>query len=155
MRRAAVAVTVALLLGGTGPESRGQSGVSDGSTGGRGSRGPYGRMFDPATVQTVRGEVASVELINSREDMACGVCLRLRMKEGPLSIHLGPESYVNHQRIRIEVGDAVEVTGSRVLFEGEPVIIAARVRKGNGVLRLRDARGVPAWSGWCRRGASP
>ncbi len=36
-------------------------------------------------------------------------------------------------------------------MEGKPALIAAEVKKGNEVMKLRDANGVPAWSGG-RRG---
>jgi hypothetical protein len=41
----------------------------------------------------------------------------------------------------------VEVTGSRITYEGQPAIIAGEVKKGGQVLKLRDAAGVPAWAG--------
>jgi hypothetical protein len=54
--------------------------------------------------------------------------------------------------VKIEPGDRVEITGSRVTVEGKPTIIAAEVRKGDEVLQLRDAAGVPVWAGWRKRG---
>jgi len=48
-------------------------------------------------------------------------------------------------------GDKVEVTGSRITYEGQPTIIAGEVKKGEQVLKLRDAAGVPAWAGQGRR----
>jgi hypothetical protein len=48
-------------------------------------------------------------------------------------------------------GDKVEVTGSRVTYEGQPTIIAGEVKKGAQVLKLRDAAGVPVWAGQGRR----
>jgi hypothetical protein len=40
--------------------------------------------------------------------------------------------------------------GSRITYEGKPAIIAAEVKKGDEVLRLRDEKGIPVWAG--RRG---
>jgi hypothetical protein len=45
----------------------------------------------------------------------------------------------------------VEVTGSRVTFRNKSAIIAAEVKKGDEVLRLRDSNGIPVWAGWRRR----
>lgn len=36
--------------------------------------------------------------------------------------------------------------GSRVTFQGKPAVIAAEVKKGDEVLKLRDETGLPAWS---------
>lgn len=45
----------------------------------------------------------------------------------------------------------MEVTGSRVTFDGKPAIIAAEVKKGGETLKLRDEKGRPVWSGWMMR----
>jgi hypothetical protein len=67
-------------------------------------------------------------------------------------VHLGPQWYLENQDVKIEPGDRVEITGSRVTVQGKPTIIAAEVRKGDEVLQLRDAAGVPVWAGWRKRG---
>jgi hypothetical protein len=51
---------------------------------------------------------------------------------------------------KIELGDTVDVKGSRITYNGKPAIIAAEVKKGDAVLKLRDENGFPAWSGWRR-----
>jgi len=48
-------------------------------------------------------------------------------------------------------GDKVEVKGVRTNLAGKPVVIAAEVKKGDKVLVLRDAAGVPVWAGWGMR----
>ena len=51
----------------------------------------------------------------------------------------------------VQPKDRVSIKGSRVTFDGKPAIIAADVKKGDNVLKLRDANGRPVWAGW-RRG---
>jgi hypothetical protein len=146
--RLVVATVTAVLLGGLATaENRPQAEECAGGVGSWGPGSAYGRLFDPTTIETVRGQVTALDLVNPRKGMACGVCLALATEAGSLAVHLGPESFVRHQDIRIEVGEAVEVTGSRVKFKGKPVIIAVRVSKDDGTLVLRDDRGIPAWSG--------
>jgi hypothetical protein len=53
--------------------------------------------------------------------------------------------------VNIEPKDLVEVTGSRLTFQGKPALIAAEVRKGEEMLKLRDDSGYPVWAGWRRR----
>lgn len=120
-------------------------------SGGWGAQGAYGRLYDPATVETVRGKVVEVHKMTPMKGMGAGIHLKLKTEAGPVSVHLGPAWYIERQDIRIEKGDEVEVKGSRVTFDGKPAIIAAEVKKGDEVLRLRDDSGIPAWSGW-RRG---
>jgi hypothetical protein len=144
MRLGVATVAAGILSCGVAVEIRAQDDASGGGSWGPGSA--YGRLFDPATIETVRGEVTVVDLINPRKGMECGVCLTLLTEEGELAIHLGPERYVSRQIVGIELYDQIEVTGSRIVFKGEPVIIVAELRKGDATVVLRDARGVPVWS---------
>jgi hypothetical protein len=82
--------------------------------------------------------------------MSRGVHLLVDAGKERLSIHLGPEWYIERQDVPLEPGDAIEVKGSRITFEGKPALVAAEIRKGADVLRLRDDAGFPAWSGWRR-----
>ncbi|HSF05040.1 MAG TPA: hypothetical protein VLG10_04545 [Methylomirabilota bacterium] len=53
--------------------------------------------------------------------------------------------------MKVAPKDKIEVKGSRITPEGKPAIIAAKIRKGDDILVLRDASGFPVWSGWRRR----
>jgi uncharacterized membrane protein YedE/YeeE len=134
-----------------GAEAHGQAGPRWRGGGGWGPHGPYGRMYDPKTVETVRGTVVSVDEMTPRSGMGPGVHLRLKTDAETVSVHVGPSWYVEHQDARIEPNDEVEVKGSRVSFDGKPAILAAEIRKGTETLLLRDANGVPLWAGWRRR----
>jgi hypothetical protein len=67
-----------------------------------------------------------------------------------VDVHLGPGWYIDNQDVKIMAGDKVEVKGSRVIFQDKPAIIAAEVKKGDEVLKLRDESGFPVWAGWRR-----
>lgn len=121
-----------------------------------GPRGPgpmagpmAGRGYDPATVQTVAGEVAEVRRLDGPR--GGGVHLTLTTAAGPLDVHLGPAWFVDQQALRPAKGDRVEVTGSRVTIDGQPALIARLVKRGDAALTLRDEAGVPAWAGGPRR----
>ncbi|HJV35089.1 DNA-binding protein [Geomonas sp.] len=120
-------------------------------SGGWGPQGSYGRLYDPATVESLRGSVLEVLRMTPMKGMGAGIHLKLRTETGVISIHLGPAWYIERLDTRIEKGDQLEVKGSRVTLDGKPAIIAAEVKKGDQVLLLRDDSGIPAWSGW-RRG---
>lgn len=107
--------------------------------------GPGARMFDPKTVTTVQGQVAEIQRLDRHRHQ--GVHLTLTSGSETISVRLGPDFYVDAQALKLAAGDQVEVTGSRVGFDGKPVIIAQEVRRGAEVLALRDASGVPLWRG--------
>ena len=119
---------------------------------GWGSGNQYCLVYKPDTTETISGEVISVEKNSPKKGMFYGVHLNVKTGEKTVSVHLGPGWYIENQGIVIEPEDKVEITGSRVTFEGEEAIIASEVKKGDEVLKLRDGNGIPAWSGW-RRGS--
>lgn len=119
-------------------------------SGGWGMSGAYQKMYNPATVETVSGEVISVDRIPPMRGMGAGIHLQLKTEKGSISVHLGPAWFIDRLDTQIEKGNAIEVKGSRVTVAGKPAIIAQEVKKGDALLTLRDASGVPAWSGWRR-----
>ena len=103
--------------------------------------------YDPRTVEVFSGEVVSVEHVPVEKGRSGGVHLLLKTDGQTVPIHLGPAWYVDKQTVRVGRGDHVEVEGSRVSFEGKPVIIARQVKKDGQTLTLRNEAGVSAWAG--------
>jgi hypothetical protein len=128
-----------------------QRGMNWKGSGGWGMGSTYNRMYNAKTVETVSGEVVSVDRVAPMKGMSYGVHLMLKTDKETISVHLGPGWYIENQDIRIEPKDNIEVKGSRITFEGKPAIIAAEVKKGDEVLKIRDENGLPFWSGWRRR----
>jgi len=108
-------------------------------------------MYNPQTVETITGEVVSVDKIAPIKGMSSGIHILVKTDKETIAVHLGPAWYIENQDVEIARADKIEVRGSRIVFEGKPALIAAEVRRGDEVLTLRDANGVPVWSGWRRR----
>ena len=111
----------------------------------------YIRMYNPNTVETVSGTVISVNRELPSKGMSVGIHLILRTKKDIVSVHLGPEWYIQRQKMTIRAKDKIIVRGSKVDFGGEVSIVAAEVKKGKGTLLLRNANGFPFWSGRGRK----
>ena len=112
---------------------------------GRGGRGPGGGMgmqYDPQTVETVSGEVTQLQKMPGR---APGLHLQVKTDKETLTVILGPLAYLQEQKMDIAVGDKVEVKGSRVKDPQMAMLIAAELKKGDQVLKLRDDQGNPLW----------
>jgi hypothetical protein len=109
-----------------------------------------GRMYDPAKVEVVAGQVVSLEQITGRGPGAA-VVLKVNTGNETLSVHLGPQWFIDKQDMKLAAGDTVEIKGAKATRAGADIFIAAEVKKGSSVLKLRDENGVPAWAGW-RRG---
>jgi hypothetical protein len=108
-------------------------------------------MYDSKAVETISGEVTNVDRIMPNKGMAAGVRMTVKTDEESISVHLGPSWYLENQDVKIEPKNRVEVKGARITFGGAPAIIAAEVKEGDEMLKLRDDSGFPVWSGWRRR----
>jgi len=116
--------------------------------GGWGQDTNYNRFYNPQTVETISGEVISVDKIIPIRGMNPGVHVVVKTDKETISVHLGPEWYIKNQDMNINPKDKIEVKGSRISFDNKPAIIAAEVKKSDEILTLRNESGFPAWSGW-------
>lgn len=124
-----------------------------GKWGGRGSGGwgmgtPYQGMYNPANIETFSGEVIGLEQTVPMKRMNQGIALVVKTEKETVTVHLGPSWYMERLDAKIVKGDQVEIKGVRTILAGKPVVLAAEVKKGDNVLVLRDASGVPVWAGW-------
>ncbi len=108
------------------------------------------RLYDPSTVVTLTGSVVGETRVD-RGMGHSGVHLLVKTAEGEIPVHLGPDFWVDEQTVKFAKGDEITVKGLKISFEGKPAIIAESVTKGASTLVLRDAKGVPAWSGQGRK----
>jgi hypothetical protein len=108
-------------------------------------------MYDVKTETTITAVVESVESIaaprgRGRRGLA-GTHLVVRIGTVRMEVHLGPSAYLTEKRIAIAKGDALEILGSRITIDDEPVLLARQIKKGETTWTLRDATGRPFWSG--------
>jgi hypothetical protein len=123
-------------------------GVAWGQTGPRDAPGggPSG-MYDSQTVTTITGVVVSLTPPQAEAGLPYLAYLTLRTETGKIKVFLGPSLYVDKLPVKIKVLDKIQVIGSKITWEGKPVILAAEVKKGDQVLKLRETDGTPVWSG--------
>ena len=104
-------------------------------------------LYNPQTVETVSGIVVSGPSPGAQAGVPEPVFLTLKIDQGKINVILGPRHFVDQQGVKIAALDKIQVTGSRILFQGKPVIIAAEIKKGDQVLKLREPSGIPLWGG--------
>jgi hypothetical protein len=131
-----------LLLAGA-PAAFGQQGM------GQGRQGP--RYYNPATETTVKGTVEQVRQVNGGRGWWTGTHLTLKTAKETLDVHIGPSWFLAEKKFSFAKGDQIEVTGSKIKYQGADALIAREVKKGKQVLVLRNAQGIPEWSGGRRR----
>src|SRR5688572_1564684 len=101
--------------------------------------------YDPATELTLPGTITKVETHVGRMGWN-GTHVVFRFDAETLTVHVGPSNYLAQQGFSFAVGEQIQVTGSRIKLEGEDVLIAREIKKGNKILTLRNSQGIPAWS---------
>lgn len=141
-----LALITAASIGVAGPRGFGWKG-----SGGWAADGTYGRLYDSKALVTIHGTITSLQEVTPMRGMGAGVHLLLKADAETLDVHLGPVWYLEAQDADLKVGDAIVVRGSRVQIDQRPALIAVEIKRGDDVLVLRDADGVPRWAGW-RRG---
>jgi hypothetical protein len=116
-------------------------------SGGDAPRLHYGKMWDAGTVETLKGQVVTVEkYVPGRGGTVFGLRLTMQTDSESVSVILGPAWYIEAQQFKFEPGDTLEVKGSRMSAQGQPAMIAAEVKKGDKSLKLRNETGNPLWS---------
>jgi hypothetical protein len=102
--------------------------------------------YNPATEITLTGTIEEVKTAPSPGRGGGGLHVLLLTEAGVSQVHLGPASFVSAKNVNLEKGDALTVVGSKITMQGEEIVIAREIRKGDQVLTLRDAKGLPLWS---------
>jgi len=108
----------------------------------------YSKMFDPKTIETISGEIISIDKIIPIRGMFHGYQMIVKTDKETISVHTGPGWFMEQKRVKFMPKDKVEVTGSRINFDGKPVIIGTEVKRDDYTLKLRDETGFPVWDGW-------
>ncbi|EKO40255.1 MAG: hypothetical protein B193_1024 [Solidesulfovibrio magneticus str. Maddingley MBC34] len=112
--------------------------------------GAYDKMFDPKEADAVKGRVVKIYDIVPLPGMATGVALQVEDKKDKTLeiVHLGPKEFVDLASIGLKEGDQVKAAGAWAEFDGQDVLMAVKVKKGDDVqLKVRRTKdGFPFWS---------
>jgi hypothetical protein len=117
---------------------------------GGGGTGAGVTSYDTSTIVIVEGVITAVERVSCGWARSTGVHVSLLIGTQAMTVHLGPSWFLD-DRVQLEVGERIEVKGSRVDTGGTAALIAAELRHGASTIRLRSERGLPAWGGARRR----
>jgi hypothetical protein len=106
-----------------------------------------GPRYDRTVEATYAGTIATVVSFPAA-DGTVGVHFDLKTDDGRVvSVHVAPAMYVGMQNFWFFADDRVEIVGSKVTVDGNVSIWAKAIQKGTQILAVRDAEGMPKWSG--------
>ena len=100
--------------------------------------------YDPATETKVKGTVEELKFVPPSGSKTVGY-LVVKSGADTMQVFLAPKSFLDDMGASFKVGDAVEVTGSKVKQDSADLILAREVVKGDDTLTLRFKDGKPAW----------
>ncbi|MBV8049930.1 MAG: hypothetical protein JOZ80_02000 [Acidobacteriaceae bacterium] len=108
--------------------------------------GPAVPKYDRATEAVFKGTVQEVRDRQCPVSGGMGSHVVLKLEDGTtIEVHLATTKFVKEYELVFNIGDQLEVTGSKVTFEGVDTVFAREVKRGNDVYVFRDKDGKPVW----------
>ncbi|MBC8182624.1 hypothetical protein H8E88_16110 [candidate division KSB1 bacterium] len=115
---------------------------------GRGlNRGNITRLYDTKTVETVTGKITKIEKAQTGYGRFSGTLLTIKDKKQELKIYFAPDWYLVQEKLEFKKGESLTVTGSRINFQNEPLLITKDATYNKKKLVIRNENGVPVWAG--------
>jgi hypothetical protein len=97
------------------------------------------------------GTIVKVSEVPAGEAFA-GIHLTMQSKGDAIEVYLAPADFMKLMAVPLHPGmKLVGITGSKVKFEGNDLVLARELRSEKTVLILRDETGFPNWL-WARPG---
>jgi len=97
--------------------------------------------WDPNTIISFQGRVTG--MIQS----AKSVDLMVKLQNGGTAfVELGPKNYFDGQAVHISPDDTVKVRGSKVMVNGESLVLCQELRHSGSKIAFRTLDGRPFWS---------
>ena len=101
--------------------------------------------YDKSSEVKVKGVIDEVKTAADNT-----VHVTLKNDKGSLDVLVAPEKFLKEMEITFAKGDAIEVLGSQLTVEGNPLLLAREVTRNGDVMVMRDEQGKPVWVGWIK-----
>jgi DNA/RNA endonuclease YhcR with UshA esterase domain len=101
--------------------------------------------YDKSAEVKVKGVIDDVK---TAEDTT--VHVTLKNDKGSLDVVIAPEKFLKEMEIIFAKGETIEVLGSQLTVDGNPVLLAREVTRNGDVMVMRDERGKGVWVGWIK-----
>ena len=98
--------------------------------------------YDPATETKINAVVTELKFTAGAKPAAL---LIVKTGSDTVQVFLCPKSFLDDMGTTFKPDDKVEITGSKVKQNGEDLILAREIVKGDDTLTLRFKNGKPAW----------
>jgi hypothetical protein len=100
--------------------------------------------YDPSTEITIRDVVLGKHYVKLDDDHT-GVVVRLQPGGNFIDVLVGTTQFLFKDDVDIEIAMPLMVTGSRIMVNGKPMLLAKTLFLRNREIRLRDDDNYPLW----------
>jgi hypothetical protein len=108
--------------------------------------------YDRKTETTVKGKVEEIFVHSATPAEGLGILqqhgtvVTVKPDDGTaVKVYLGPALFLKTRSFEVAQGEEVEVTGSKVTYQGSDVILTREAKKGSQTLIFRNNKGQPVW----------
>ena len=105
----------------------------------------FNSLFNTKTIDTVFGEIVSLDIVKPTNGMSYGIQLIVKTKTDTLTAILCPTWFTKCLNICLKANDKIEIEGSRVTLNNKPIMIGARIICNGIILKMRNDKGHPIW----------
>jgi hypothetical protein len=106
---------------------------------------PAGPKYDPATEVKIKGVIAEVIDFECPVSGGMGAHIVLKAGEKNVLVHIALSKFLKDYEMSFAKGEEIEVLGSKVMMDGEEVILAREITRGQNTFMFRDNKGKPLW----------
>lgn len=105
-----------------------------------------GKSLEPLKMNSVEAFKGTVKRVD-RVQMPNGTQIQLVLTtdQGDMLIIVGPASFVDKSKVKMQAGDKLEVSGYMIKANGDQVMMASEIKKNGNSLQLRDQNRQPMW----------
>jgi uncharacterized protein YdeI (BOF family) len=102
--------------------------------------------YDPSKEGTYKGTITAVKDRECPVSGGMGSHFMLKLSDGKTyEVHVAATKLVKDLELEFKVGEEVEVTGVKLVFQDVDAILVREVKHGNDIFTFRDKSGKPVW----------
>lgn len=102
-----------------------------------------GKTLQTESTEKFNGVVKSVNRVQLPNEAQIQIVLST--EQGDQLVIVGPASFVDQSKIKLQAGDKVVVTGYRITANGKDVVVAAQIQRNGNTLKLLNDNRMPQW----------
>jgi hypothetical protein len=112
---------------------------------------PAGPKYDLSSEITLKGVVEEVKEVPNSSLGETSLHLMVKTGSGLIEVQVAPVAFLKDMDVTFAKGDQLEIVGSQLTQDGNPIVLARSITRDRNELVVRDKQGAPAWS-WMKKG---